>query len=209
MKKLLLILFLITAVNARSQTIFPFKISENKRYFTTQQGKPFLYHDDTNWKIFTELSTAEAVEYLSFRKSQVFNTIYPANWRQIVNYPGANQMGNFIKFFESIPSWEHSLDVRHQAVVAGYWQWSKADFKITAVKANKKLIVSHLPEIQVVYVDLNFLSGDSFTCAWYNPATGKNEKEFTINKKTVQQIFPAGARRSFGYKAKLLIYHVG
>ena len=197
MKKLLLILFLITAINARSQTIFSLKISENKRYFTTQQGKPFLYHDDKGRKIFTELGTAEAVEYLSFRKSQVFNTIFPAIWRQIVNYPGANQMGNFIKFFESIPWWELSTDVRHQAVVAGYGLWSKADFVITAVSANKKLMVSYLPQIQAVYVDFNFLSGDSFTCAWYNPAIGKKEKEFTTNKKTVQQIFPFGDKTEF------------
>ena len=197
MKKLLLILSLITAINARSQTIFPLKISENKRYFTTQQGKLFLYHGDTGWKIFTELSTAEAVEYLSFRKSQLFNTIFPANWREIVNYPGANQMGNFIKFFESIPWWELFTNVRNQAVVAGYGQWSKADFKTTAVSANKKLMISYLPQIQAVCVDLNFLSGDSFTCAWYNPAIGKKEKEFTTNKKTVQQIFPAGDKTKF------------
>ena len=176
MKKLLLILFLITAINARSQTIFSLKISENKRYFTTQQGKPFLYHDDKGWKIFTELSTAEAVEYLSFHKSQVFNTIFPAIWRQIVNYPGANQMSNFIKFFESIPWWELSTDVRHHAVVAGYGQWSTAGFETTAVSANKKLRVSYLPQIQAVYVDFNFLSRYSFTCAWYNPATGKRKK---------------------------------
>ena len=197
MKKLLLILFLITAINARSQTIFPLKISENKRYFTTQQGKPFLYHDDTGWKIFTELSTAEAVEYLSFHKSQVIYTIFPAIWRQIVNYPGANQMDNFIKFFESIPWCELFTDVRHQAVVAGYGQWSKAGFETTAASANKKLMVSYLPQIQAAYIDFNLLSGDSFTCAWYNPATGKKEKEFTINKKTVQQIFPVGGKTEF------------
>lgn len=58
-----------------SQPHFPLKISENKRHFVDQDGKPFLYHADTGWQIFTQLTTEEAVEYLNFRKSQGFNTI--------------------------------------------------------------------------------------------------------------------------------------
>lgn len=54
---------------------FPLKYSENKRYFVDQDGKPFLYHADTGWQIFVRLTYEEAVEYLTFRKSQGFNTI--------------------------------------------------------------------------------------------------------------------------------------
>ena len=53
---------------------FPIKISNNKRYFIDADGKPFLYHADTGWQIFTNLTTAEALEYLVARKSQGFNT---------------------------------------------------------------------------------------------------------------------------------------
>lgn len=66
-----------------SQTIFPLKASDNKRYFITQQGKPFLYHADTGWQMFIALNTAEAVEYMLLRKSQGFNTIQA----QIANEP--------------------------------------------------------------------------------------------------------------------------
>ncbi len=52
-------------------------------------------------------------------------------------------------------------------------------------------MVSYLPQIQSVYVDFGFLSGNKFKCAWYNPKNGKKEKEFTINKKTVQRVSPA------------------
>jgi hypothetical protein len=34
---------------------FPIKISNNKRYFIDADGKPFLYHADTGWQIFTNL----------------------------------------------------------------------------------------------------------------------------------------------------------
>ncbi|MGE5296313.1 MAG: DUF4038 domain-containing protein, partial [Solirubrobacterales bacterium] len=59
----------------QADSIFPLKISENRRHFVTQQGKPFLYHSDTGWQIFTQFTTQEVVEYLSFRKQQGFNTI--------------------------------------------------------------------------------------------------------------------------------------
>ena len=75
MKRILYILLLMAWATAQGQSIFPLKISENKRYFVTQQGEPYLYHADTGWGIFTKLTTEEVVEYLSFRKSQGFNTI--------------------------------------------------------------------------------------------------------------------------------------
>jgi len=74
--KLTLFLFaILLPTMARPESIFPLKISENRRHFVTQQGKPFLYHADTGWQIFTRLSTEEATEYLHFRKEQGFNTI--------------------------------------------------------------------------------------------------------------------------------------
>ncbi len=75
MRRLLYVFLLMAWATAQGQTIFPLKISENKRYFVNQHGKPYLYHADTGWEIFTKLTTKEAVEYMSFRKSQGFNTI--------------------------------------------------------------------------------------------------------------------------------------
>jgi hypothetical protein len=54
---------------------FPLKISENRRYFVDQNGKPFLYHADTGWQIYVKLTTTEARDYLIHRKNQGFNTI--------------------------------------------------------------------------------------------------------------------------------------
>ena len=54
----------LVSLTTQAQSIFPLKISENRRHFVTQQGKPFLYHADTGWQIFTKLTTEEAIEYL-------------------------------------------------------------------------------------------------------------------------------------------------
>jgi hypothetical protein len=70
-----LLLAALVPLTAQAQSTFPLKISANRRHFVTQQGKPFLYHADTGWQIFTKLTTGEAAEYLRFRKEQGFNTI--------------------------------------------------------------------------------------------------------------------------------------
>ena len=98
--------------------------------------------------------------------SDIWN--FPANWREIMRYPGAYDMGHFIKFFEQIPWWTLAPDVKHQAVVAGYGDWSKPNYVTTAVSEDKKMMVSYIPQIQPVYVDFSFLSGNSFSCTWYN-----------------------------------------
>jgi hypothetical protein len=70
-----LVLLLLGLFPLHAQPHFPLQISPTKRYFVDQAGRPFLYHADTGWQIFTLLTTEEAVEYLVFRKSQGFNTI--------------------------------------------------------------------------------------------------------------------------------------
>ena len=56
MKRVLFLLAALLPIVAGAQSIFPLKISENRRHFVTQQGRAFLYHADTGWQIFTKLS---------------------------------------------------------------------------------------------------------------------------------------------------------
>ncbi len=115
---------------------------------------------------------------------------FPPDWRQRLQYPGANQLKHFITFFESIP-W-HTLvpDVRHQAVVSGYGEWAKNNYVTTAVSADKRLLVSYLPKIQPLMIDFGYLSGSTFKGYWFNPSNGEKSSEFTIASKTVQRIAP-------------------
>jgi hypothetical protein len=107
-----------------------------------------------------------------------------------MRYPGAYQMGHFIRFFEALPWWTLVPDVKHKAVVSGYGDWAKPNYVTTAVSEDRKLMVSYLPQLQALSVDFNFLSGNSFTCTWFNPATGKNEKSFVVTEKTVRRLGP-------------------
>jgi len=51
------------------------KVSENHRYFTAENNKPFFWLGDTGWLLFAKLNRAEAEKYLETRKQQGYNVI--------------------------------------------------------------------------------------------------------------------------------------
>lgn len=73
-KKMLLALLLLLGVNAMAQ-MQPLKISANKRYFQTKDGKPFFWLGDTGWLLFVKCKREDAVLYLDTRKQQGFNVV--------------------------------------------------------------------------------------------------------------------------------------
>lgn len=113
---------------------------------------------------------------------------FPANWRNIMRYPGATQLGYFRSFFEALPWWTLSPDIRHEAVVGGYGEWSKPDFVTTAVSADRKLLVSYIPQLTSVMVDFGYLEGTRFKVRFYDPRYGKFIRETIIEKKSVQRV---------------------
>ncbi len=68
-------LFSAIVVEALPDPKFPLKISANGRYFVDQTGRPFLWHADTPWELFSKISKDEALLYLDKRKAQGFTTI--------------------------------------------------------------------------------------------------------------------------------------
>jgi hypothetical protein len=113
---------------------------------------------------------------------------FPPHWREIMKYSGAYQLGHFIKFFESIPWWTLRPDFRHEAVVAGYGEWSKNDYVTAAVSEDQRLLVAYLPELQSATVNFGHLAGESFSVTFIDPRTGKTIKTQTHNGKTVQRL---------------------
>ena len=51
------------------------QVSENGRYLTTEDGKPFFWLGDTGWLLFNKLDREEAEQYLEDRKQKGFNVI--------------------------------------------------------------------------------------------------------------------------------------
>ncbi len=68
------------------------KVSENRRFLVTADGKPFFYLPDTGWELFHRLNRQQAVEYLDVRARQRFNVIQAVALAELdgVTDPNAN-----------------------------------------------------------------------------------------------------------------------
>jgi hypothetical protein len=74
MKKYFTIALLFSALLSNAQ-LQPLKISANKRYFQTKDGKPFFWLGDTGWLLFKKCKKEEAIAYLDDRQQKGFNVI--------------------------------------------------------------------------------------------------------------------------------------
>jgi hypothetical protein len=66
----------VPAVGAQAaRTVFPLKVSQNKRYLVDSSGRPFFIHGDSPWEMLWQLTSEEAVEFLDNRAAKGFNTL--------------------------------------------------------------------------------------------------------------------------------------
>lgn len=75
MLRLLLFVLAASLVAVAAKPLPRLKVSENKRFLVTQDGKPFFYLADTAWELFHRLNRKQAVEYLDTRAAQKFTAI--------------------------------------------------------------------------------------------------------------------------------------
>ncbi len=54
---------------------FPLRVSDNGRYLTDAEGKPFFYQADTPWMLLFRLTLPEAEEYMADRKAKGFSAL--------------------------------------------------------------------------------------------------------------------------------------
>ena len=74
LKKLILGVLFVSGLNSFAQLPL-LKISSNKRFFTTTDGKPFFWLGDTGWLLFVKCNREDALQYLDARKKQGFNVV--------------------------------------------------------------------------------------------------------------------------------------
>jgi hypothetical protein len=77
-KIIITLLIIFSSFHAYSQL----RVSENKRYLQTNDGKPFFWLGDTGWLLFTKLTDKETDQYLTDRQQKGFNVI------QVMLLPG-------------------------------------------------------------------------------------------------------------------------
>jgi len=76
MKKIVTITWMLAAMIVHAQSTLPvIKITANKRFFQTADGKPFFWLGDTGWLLFSKCNRQEVLQYLDTRRQQGFNVV--------------------------------------------------------------------------------------------------------------------------------------
>jgi len=68
-------LVLTAAVALGAQPLPQLRVSDNRRFLVTNDGRPFFYLADTAWELFHRLNREQAVKYLDTRAAQGFTVI--------------------------------------------------------------------------------------------------------------------------------------
>jgi hypothetical protein len=78
----------------RSDTPYPAKVSDNRRYLLDRDGKPFFWLGDTAWELFHRLNREEAEEYLKDRADKKFNVIQAVVLAEFAGLTEPNRYGH-------------------------------------------------------------------------------------------------------------------
>lgn len=133
------------------------KVSDNKRFLVTADGKPFFYLGDTAWELFHRLNREEAIKFLENRAARKFNVLQAVAIAELEGHTDPNSYGH-LPFVD--------LDVTRPAVKDGPQNdyWDHVDFIVA--QANKRgLYIGFLPTWGRFWHDTNQGRKPLFTVA--------------------------------------------
>jgi len=148
------------------------KVSDNKRFLVTTDGKPFFYLGDTTWELFHRLNREEAIKFLENRAAKNFNVLQSVAIAELEGHTDPNPYGH-LPFVD--------LDVTKPAVKDGPQNdyWDHVDFIVR--EANQRgLYIGFLPTWGRFWHDTNQGRKPIFTVAnaeVYGEWLGKRYKD--------------------------------
>jgi hypothetical protein len=140
MKKYFTIALLFVTIISLAQ-VQPLKISTNKRYIETKNGKPFFWMGDTGWLLFIKCTREEAKQYLDDRKAKGFNVIQ-AMLLHDVNL-GTNVYGDSALQNKNIAT-PHTTKGKNFENKEAYDFWDNVDFVINEA-GNRNMYMALVP----------------------------------------------------------------
>jgi hypothetical protein len=147
----------VVAAAALAAPLQGLKISANKRFLVTADGKPFFYLGDTTWELFHRLNREEAVRFLDNRAAKGFNVLQSVAIAELDGHTDPNPYGH-LPFVD--------LDVTRPAVQEGPANdyWDHVDFIVE--EANKRgIYIGFLPTWGRFWHDTNNGRKPLFTAA--------------------------------------------
>jgi hypothetical protein len=139
-KIVLAIITLIYCLQTSAQ-VKQLKISANKRFFQTADGKPFFWIGDTGWLLFVKCSREDAISYLETRKQQGFNVVQVMVLHDMNNTK--NVYGDYALINEDA-SKPNVTPGNNFADTAAYDYWDHVDF-IVSEAAKRGIYMAMVP----------------------------------------------------------------
>jgi hypothetical protein len=119
------------------------RVSDNHRFLSTEDGKPFFYLADTAWELFHRLDRKDAIEYLSMRASQGFTVIQAVALAELDGITEPNAYGD-LPLIDKDPARPAIAPGAALADAASYDYWDHVEFIIDQANA-RGLYVALLP----------------------------------------------------------------
>ena len=116
----------------------------------------------------------------------------PANWREVLELPGANSLKHLRALLESRPWWKLMPDVNNVVAVEGRGAFATNDYAVTALADDGSFALSYLPSKRTMTIDLTKLSGERTAASWFNPRTGETTRVAEFTDKTRHAFEPPG-----------------
>ena len=109
---------------------------------------------------------------------------FPANWREVLELPGANSLKYLRSLLGSRPWWKLVPDINNVVAVEGRGTFATNNYAVTALADDGSFALSYLPTRRSLTIYLAKLFGKKVSASWFNPRTGEVTAigEFTDKK---------------------------
>lgn len=181
------------ALNAQAQI----KVSDNGKFLTDKNGKPFFWLADTNWEMFHRLNREEAKDFIKIRSEQGYNILQAVALAEFNGVRSPNRYGD-LPLTNEDPSKLAVTEGNDTADSIQYDYWDHVDYIIKEAAAKN------------MYIGLLPTWGDKVTLMWGERPVIFNESNakaygVTLAKRYKDQwnvIWILGGDRPAVYKEK-------
>ncbi len=143
LRRLLFLFCAVPLLAAAPRPLPRLKVSGNRRFLVTADGKPFFWLGDTAWELFHRLKREEAVHYLETRARQGFNVVQAVALAELDGITDPNPYGQLplTDRDPARPAVTPGADPRRKGA---YDYWDHVDFIVDAANA-RGIYVAMLP----------------------------------------------------------------
>jgi Protein of unknown function (DUF4038)/Putative collagen-binding domain of a collagenase len=119
------------------------KVSDNQRFLSAKDGKPFFWLGDTDWELFHRLTREEAEEFINIRSAQGFNVLQAVALAEFNGVREPNRYGD-VPLNNEDPTQLLMTPGNNPANPYEYDYWDHVDFVVNKA-AEKGMYIGLLP----------------------------------------------------------------